>query len=186
MSDQTTWHSKVFFGLHFDLHAGEQDTELGKETTYEHIRAELAKVKPDWVQYDCKGHPGYTGYPTKVGTPSPGIVKDALSIWSNVAHDMGLPIVVHYSGVWDRVQWEKHPEWSRRKADGALVGGEGWNPHAMATDSPYDDEILIPPVEGSHRLVRHRRLLGGWRMLGRCPRLEPLDARSVYPGNRHY
>ena len=147
MSGQSTWHSKVFFGLHFDLHAGEHDTELGAETTYEHIRAELAKVKPDWVQYDCKGHPGYTGYPTKVGTPSPGIVKDALSIWSNVAHDMGLPIVVHYSGVWDRVQWEKHPEWARRKPDGSLIGGEGWNPHAMAADSPYDDEILIPQLK---------------------------------------
>ena len=147
MSERSTWHDRVFFGLHFDLHPGEHDTELGAETTYEHIHAELAKVKPDWVQYDCKGHPGYTGYPTKVGVPSPGIVKDALSIWSKVAHDMGMPIVVHYSGTWDQVQWKKHPEWSRRKADGSLVGGEGWNPHAMAADSPYDDEILIPQLK---------------------------------------
>jgi hypothetical protein len=142
----SNWHNRVFFGLHFDLHAGAKDTELGAETTYAHIRAELAKVAPDWVQYDCKGHPGYTGYPTKVGVPSPGIVKDALQIWSKAAHDLGLPIVVHYSGTWDRVQWELHPEWSRRKADGTLCGGEGWNPHAMAADSPYAEQLLIPQL----------------------------------------
>ena len=141
------WHANVFFGLHFDLHANEHDTELGAETTHKHIRAELQKVNPDWVQYDCKGHPGYTGYPTKVGTPSPGIVGDALKIWSKVAHEMGLPIVVHYSGTWDGVQWKQHPEWVRRKTDGTPYGGEGWNPHSMAADSPYDAEILVPQLK---------------------------------------
>jgi Hypothetical glycosyl hydrolase 6 len=142
----SNWHKDVFFGLHFDLHAGEHDTDLGAETTYRHIRAELEKVGVDWVQYDCKGHPGYTGYPTKVGTPSPGIVKDALKIWSEVAHDMGIPIVVHYSGTWDGVQWKLHPDWSRRRADGSLVGGEGWNPYALAADCPYDEQIIIPQL----------------------------------------
>lgn len=27
----------------------------------------LREVKPDYVQCDCKGHPGVAGYPTKVG-----------------------------------------------------------------------------------------------------------------------
>jgi hypothetical protein len=147
MAQRSTWHKYVFFGLHFDLHPGADDTELGAETTYEHIRQELSKVKPDWVQYDCKGHPGYTGYPTKVGTPSPGIVKDALSIWSKVAHDMGIPIVVHYSGIWDQVQWEKHPEWARRHPDGTPIGAPGWNQYALAADSPYDEHILIPQLK---------------------------------------
>ena len=31
------WHEHVFFGLHYDLHPGAADTELGRETTYEHI-----------------------------------------------------------------------------------------------------------------------------------------------------
>lgn len=141
------WRHNVFFGLHFDLHANEHDTELGAETTYTHIRAELAKVGPDWVQYDCKGHPGYTSYPTQVGVASPGIVKDALKIWSKVAHDMGIPIVVHYSGTWDQAQWKLHPEWARRRADGTLCGGEGWNPHALAANSPYAEQLLIPQLQ---------------------------------------
>lgn len=147
MARHVSWHDHVFFGLHFDLHPNEHDTQLGAETTYEDIHRELSKVKPDWVQYDCKGHPGYTGYPTKVGTPSPGIVGDALGIWAKVAHDMGIPIVVHYSGIWDQVQWLSHPDWTRRHVDGTPIGGSGWNPYSLAADSPYDEQIVIPQLK---------------------------------------
>ncbi len=157
MTDSTripTWHDHVFFGLHFDLHPSATDTSLGADTTYAHIRAELEKVKPDFVQYDCKGHPGYTGYPTKIGVTSPGVVKDALKIWRRVTRDMGIPLSVHYSGVWDGVQWERHPEWARLRSDGRRFGepdgpemAPGFAPQPMAADSLYDDVLLIPQLK---------------------------------------
>ena len=64
----------AFFGLHFDLHANEHDTELGADVDEAMITRLLERVKPDYVQQDCKGHPGYTSYPTEVGWASPGIV----------------------------------------------------------------------------------------------------------------
>lgn len=70
----------AFFGIHFDLHAGKRDTELGADVTEEMIHRLLVRVKPDYVQQDCKGHPGYTSYPTQVGWSSPGIQQDALAI----------------------------------------------------------------------------------------------------------
>ncbi|MBU0609303.1 MAG: hypothetical protein KKI08_15565, partial [Armatimonadetes bacterium] len=69
------WHDDVFFGIHYDLHAKATDTELGRELTPEHLRQRLELVGPDWIQCDCKGHAGYTSWPTEVGSPSPGIVK---------------------------------------------------------------------------------------------------------------
>jgi hypothetical protein len=134
------WHQDAFFGLHYDLHAGATDTELGRETTYEHIRAMLEKVQPDFVQYDCKGHPGYAGYPTEVGSPSPGIVNDALAIWRQVTRDMGIPLSIHYSGVWDARAIELHPEWARRTPEG--------NPDKNNTCrlSGYDAELMIPQL----------------------------------------
>ena len=48
------WHERAFFGLHYDLHAGPKDTELGAALTHEHLRADLEKARPDWVQCDCK------------------------------------------------------------------------------------------------------------------------------------
>jgi hypothetical protein len=73
--------AEAFFGVHFDLHPSATDTSLGADITEENIEHLLTRVRPDWIQYDCKGHAGYTGYPTKVGTASPGIVKDSLAIW---------------------------------------------------------------------------------------------------------
>ncbi|MCX5771077.1 MAG: hypothetical protein NTZ09_12520 [Candidatus Hydrogenedentes bacterium] len=134
------WHADAFFGLHYDLHPNEQDTELGRETTYEHIREQLEKVKPDFVQYDCKGHPGWSGYPTEVGSPSPGIVNDALRIWRDVTRDMGIPLSIHYSGVWDTRAIQLHPDW-------ANIGPDG-KPNANNTCplSPYTEELMIPQL----------------------------------------
>ena len=79
----------AFFGLHFDLHANARDTELGAETTEENIRELIERVRPDWVQWDCKGHPGYTCWPTEVGRTSPGVVRDSLAILRKVSAEMG-------------------------------------------------------------------------------------------------
>jgi Alpha-L-fucosidase len=140
MTTYANWHEDAFFGLHYDLHPGETDTELGRETTYEHIREQLEKVKPDFVQYDCKGHPGWTGYPTDVGSPSPGIVNDALKVWREVTRDMGIPLSIHYSGVWDSRAIQLHPEWANIDAAGKP------SPNNTCPLSAYIDELLIPQL----------------------------------------
>ncbi|MCK5863197.1 MAG: hypothetical protein KAH38_11980, partial [Candidatus Hydrogenedentes bacterium] len=147
------WHDDAFFGLHYDLHPGVSDTQLGQDTTYEHIRAMLEKVMPDFVQYDCKGHVGYTGYPTKVGSPSPGIVNDALKIWREVTRDLGIPLSIHYSGVWDSRAIELHPEWARIDEHG--------NPDKNNTSrlSGYAEELLIPQLL---EVVREYDIDGMW------------------------
>ncbi len=147
------WHEKAFFGLHYDLHPNAKDTELGKDTTYEHVRAMLEKVKPDFVQYDCKGHPGYTGYPTKVGSPSPGIVNDALKVWRQVTRDLGIPLSIHYSGVWDTRAIEVHPEWARIGADGKS------DPNNTCRLCGYESELMIPQLL---EVVREYDIDGMW------------------------
>lgn len=137
-ADRPNWHARVFFGLHYDLHPNAGDTELGAAATVEHVREELGRVRPDWVQYDCKGHPGYAGYPTRVGTPAPGIVGDALKVWAQVAHDMGIPIAVHYSGTWDDVAASTHPDWARVGPDGRPYGG------TICHRSPYVERLMLP------------------------------------------
>ena len=141
------WWEDAFFGLHYDLHANANDTELGAELTHEHLREMLARVKPDFVQCDCKGHPGYASYPTKVGSPSPGIVKDALRIHRDVTAEMGIPLSVHYSGVWDDRAVELHPEWARVDAEGLSGGGHGERRAGYTCLlSPYVDELMIPQL----------------------------------------
>ncbi|MBI5835165.1 MAG: hypothetical protein HZB16_22905 [Armatimonadetes bacterium] len=153
MARNKTWHDDVFFGLHFDLHAGAGDTVLGSELTHEHLRERLERVKPDWIQCDCKGHPGYTSWPTKVGSTSPGVVRDALRIHRDVTRELGIPLVMHYSGVWDSRALELHPEWAVIDAQGKA------SPNATCRLSAYRDELLIPQLI---ELVRDYEVDGFW------------------------
>jgi hypothetical protein len=74
-----------YFGIHLGLHPSREDTALGLDVTEDAVRDFLRRVRPDYVQYDCVGVPGYAGYPTKVGWPAPGIVNDSLAVWREMA-----------------------------------------------------------------------------------------------------
>ena len=66
--------AESFLGIHYDFHAGPDCTEIGKNTTRAMIENIIDQVRPDYLQIDCKGHPGLSSYPTKVGHQAPGIV----------------------------------------------------------------------------------------------------------------
>lgn len=129
-----------FLGIHFDFHAREDCTAVGSNTTPEMVAAIIDQVKPDYIQIDCKGHPGFSSYPTKVGNPVPGFVGDPLRVWRQATADKGVALYMHYSGVWDGVQVAKHPDW-------AAVGADG-KPSTKATSvfGPYADQLLIPQL----------------------------------------
>jgi hypothetical protein len=131
----------AFFGLHFDLHPNATDTSLGAEISEENIRDLLERVRPDFVQYDCKGHPGWAGYPTAVGWASPGIVKDSLAVWRKATRDLGVGLYIHYSGIWDSKAIAEHPDWARVDANGQR------DPNAASVFGPYVDKLLIPQLK---------------------------------------
>ncbi len=129
-----------FFGLHFDFHAGRDCTEIGRNTTREMVEKIIASAHPDYLQIDCKGHPGLSSYPTKVGNPAPGFVGDPLRLWRDVTAEHGVALYMHYSGVWDSEAIRLHPDWAVVNADGKING------NATSFFSPYADRLLIPQV----------------------------------------
>lgn len=159
----TRRRAESFWGLHFDLHPSAGDTELGAALTEEMVADLLARTRPDYVQYDCKGHAGYTGYPTAVGWPSPGIVQDSLAVWRRVTRAHGVALFVHYSGVWDSVAARQRPEWARL--------GPDWLPDRDMTSTygAYVDELLIPQLK---ELVDLYDLDGAW-VDGECWAVRP-------------
>jgi alpha-L-fucosidase len=134
------WHDDAFFGIHYDLHAKADDTNLGGELTPEHLRQRLERIRPDWVQCDCKGHPGYTSWPTKVGSTSPGVVRDQLRIYRDVTRELGIRLGVHYSGIWDARAVELHPDWAR-----VGPGGQRHDRHVCVL-SDYAEKRMIPQM----------------------------------------
>jgi alpha-L-fucosidase-like protein len=130
----------AFLGIHFDFHAGDDCNRVGERTTPEMAERVIDKVKPDYIQIDCKGHRGYSSYPTKVGNPAPGFVGDPLKIWRDVTRKRGIALFMHYSGVWDYKAVADHPDW-------AAVNGNG-KPNEKATSvfGPYVDTLMIPQL----------------------------------------
>ncbi len=140
------WHEDAFFGIHYDLHAGPTDTELGRELSVDHLVERLERVMPDWIQCDCKGHEGMTSWPTTVGYTSPGVIRDSLKIHREATRRLGIPLGMHYSGVWDTQAIEHHPEWARLDAEGNPDHRE--MPWAISTSrlSGYTEEYMIPQM----------------------------------------
>jgi hypothetical protein len=129
-----------FLGIHFDFHAGEDCKEVGKNTTPEMIEKIIDLVHPDYLQTDCKGHPGVSSYPTQVGHHVPGFVGDPLRVWRDVTARRGVALYMHYSGVWDSHAVATHPDWAVVNADG--------KPSDRITSffGPYADQLLIPQL----------------------------------------
>ncbi len=130
-----------FFGLHFDFHASAEDEHLGRTLTYGMIDSLLTEVKPDFIQVDCKGHPGISSYPTKVGTPAKSFDKDPLRLLREVTRRHGVALYVHYSGVYDKQAVRGHPDWAVTDSEGKGSGD------MTSVYGPYADRLLIPQLK---------------------------------------
>jgi len=133
--------NESFVGIHFDFHANDDCTEIGKTTTPEMIQKMIDVIKPDFIQCDCKGHRGLSSYPTKVAYPAPGFEKDNLRIWREVTEKNHIALYMHYSGVWDTEAIKHHPDWARFDEEGKA------DPNNTSVFGPYVDELLIPQLK---------------------------------------
>ncbi len=133
--------SESYVGIHYDFHANPTDDQIGANTSREMIETIIDQVKPDYIQIDCKGHPGISSYPTKVGYPAAGFVGDPLRVWREVTARRGVALYMHYSGVWDAEAIRQHPDWAVVNADGKR--------DEMTTSrfSAYADQLMIPQLK---------------------------------------
>jgi hypothetical protein len=143
----------AFFGIHFDLHPNASDTALGRDVTEDNIRAFLRRVRPDYIQYDCVGVPGYSGYPTKIGWPAPGIVKDSLAVWRKVTREDRVALLIHYCVLWNAAAVEHHPDWAAVNAAGQP------EKEIVSVFSPFAEQLLIPQLKEAATLYD---LDGAW------------------------
>jgi len=130
-----------FWGLHFDRHSGLTDNHIGATLTEGMIDSLLNMARPDFIQVDCKGHPGVSSYPTAVGQQAAGYDQDPLALIRKVtdAHRVGL--YVHYSGVKDLNYVRLHPDQARLQSDGRP------DPENTSLWGDYSDKLLIPQLK---------------------------------------
>jgi len=128
------------FGIHYDLQPDSDDAKWLKEISADNLRTQWKKVKPDWIQCDCKGSAGLSSYPTKVGRAKPGLTNDPLRIHRDVTRELGIPLLVHFCGIWDLASSVENREWTRREAGGHAETGK------LCVRSGYLNERLIPQM----------------------------------------
>lgn len=132
---------EAYFGIHLDFHCSLDEQNVGANTTDEMVNKLLDIVDPDFIQIDCKGHPGVSSYPTKVGNPCRHIVGDPLRVWRRVTAERGVPLYMHYSGIWDNRAIQVHPEWGAVNADGSRSSAN------TSLFSGYTNELFIPQIK---------------------------------------
>ena len=151
-----------FFGVHFDLHASEEITDAGKTLTAAMIDTFLLKVCPDFIQIDCKGHPGISSYPTKVGFHVKGFEKDPLKLFRERTEMNNVALYMHFSGVMDAKVVSEHPDWAIISASGER------SKQTTSFFSPYIDTYMIPQLKE----LSDYKVDGAW-IDGECWAVEP-------------
>ena len=132
------------FGLHFDFHAAPakdgKSVVIGGTLKESDIREICRTIRPDFLQIDCKGHPGWASYPTKLGNAMPDIKGDPLRIWRRVTKEEGVALFLHYSGVYDMKYAAAHP-------DDRVILADGEACDSVVLDGRYADALLIPQLK---------------------------------------
>lgn len=129
-----------FWGIHSDFHAHpDYGAIIGATINEKDIRAICENIKPDFIQIDCKGHPGYASYPSKIGNAMPNISCDVLKLWRQITKEYGILLYMHISGVQDGKYCAEHPNEATMLSDKSLC-------NSVRLDSNYLDKCFIPQV----------------------------------------
>lgn len=135
------WYKKTLINIHFDHHVG-PDTPVGGGADPDEIASLIAPVKPGFIQYHSKGHPGWTNYPTRFGGTPPKLVRDALAVYKKVSEKLGVKFTVYYSGLKDEYAAKEHPEWRRRNVEGGFIGED-----ILCPNSGYVESRVLPQLK---------------------------------------
>ena len=152
-----------YFGLHFDFHAQKTDSSIGASLTDEQIDSLIKLVRPDYIQVDCKGHTGISSYPTEIGFEAGGYSQDILALIRKVTARYDVPLLVHFSGVFDKEFVKAFP--------GQAVLDKDNQPHPRATSffGNYKDKYMLPQMKE----VIDRYQVDGFWVDGDCWAVEP-------------
>lgn len=142
-----------FLGLHTDFHAmPEEGLVIGETLCEENIRRICEEMKPDFWQIDCKGHPGFASYPTKMGNAMPRFKGDPLKMWRKVTKEYGIALYMHFSGIYDIKYCKDNPQEATLTAEGKLTD-------YVRIDGKYLDDYFIPQIS---ELVEEYDIDGIW------------------------
>ncbi len=92
----------------------------------------------------AKCHFGYAYYPTRVGTPHPGMKGDAFGDFQAACKAEGLKVLAYISFGIDGQAGEQHPDW--RQVGPSGVRGRPGHFISVCPFTPYTDGLMLPQI----------------------------------------
>src|SRR5579872_1162224 len=112
------WYQDCGFILHYDHpFTSSEEPPAISGLDPEQVRRLLREVQPDAVHYHVKGSAGYVPYPTRLGnelhTSSGTPETDLLGVYRGLTHELGIHLILGYSGLIDYRAASWRPDWQR-------------------------------------------------------------------------
>ncbi|MBQ6823657.1 MAG: hypothetical protein IJP27_03300 [Clostridia bacterium] len=105
--------------VHIDFHTMPGIEDLGKNCSGASIARTLADAHVDCVNIFARCNIGFSYYPTKLGTPYPGLDYDLFGDTLKECRARGIEVVAYLNGGLNHLKLAEHPEWRRVRADGS-------------------------------------------------------------------
>jgi len=117
-SQNHNWLHDQTFNLLIDYYPEIAVRPYGSGATRENLIKWLKPLDLGYVCIYAKGHSGRTTYHSPLGTTHPQLSRDMPQIFREVADELGIKLVLYYSGLVDGIAALRHPDWCMLDYDG--------------------------------------------------------------------
>ena len=110
--------------VHFDFHTMPGVYDLGAEFDGAEFAETMKCANVDYVNFFARCNIGFSYYPTKVGTPYPGMKGDILGDVIRECHKRDIGVTAYLNGGLNHEIMNKHPEWMKVDLQGRVFGDD--------------------------------------------------------------
>jgi hypothetical protein len=112
------WLHDQTFNLLIDYYPEVPVRPYGSGATRENLIKWLKPLDLGYVCIYAKGHSGRTTYESTLGTVHPNLAWDMPQMFREVCDELGIKLVLYYSGLVDGIAALRHPDWCMLNHDG--------------------------------------------------------------------
>lgn len=143
-----TWYQDTFFLLHYEHEfPTEGFSHPFPGLDRDQIFRLLERIHPDVVTYPVKGPAGYVAYASRFGNGLPALNyytegPELIATWREVTKELGIRLVLGYSGLVDRQAAGMRSDWQRINDRGVAYPNG-----ALCVNGGYVEELMLPQLE---------------------------------------
>jgi len=118
-TESQDWLSGTLFNLLIDYYPEIPVRPYGSGATRENHLELLRPLDLGYVCIYAKGHSGRTTYKSALGTRHPMLAHDMPAFYRDITNELGIKLILYYSGLVDGIAALRNPDWVMRNYDGS-------------------------------------------------------------------